>query len=173
MPAPGPAARQASIRPVRADDLPALRAMLALPQVASGYFGSQARDVDIAAALQWNADLADAGLGHALLGTCPNSGTVVAYAKICDGQLGYAVAPAFWRHGLATALVLAVCIREVESRPQSIVRAEVLRENIASVRVLEKTGFRFRGLRPVSLHGRRGTLAMLGFELDASPRALA
>ncbi|MBW8758598.1 MAG: GNAT family N-acetyltransferase [Burkholderiales bacterium] len=57
-------------------------------------------------------------------------------------EIGWFVAPDWWRRGVATALVRRLCMD-----PETAF-AQVHRDNLASIRLLEKLGFRFAGLRP-------------------------
>jgi RimJ/RimL family protein N-acetyltransferase len=57
-----------------------------------------------------------------------------------DVEIGYGVCESFQSRGVATEAVLAVC--EIARRGARAVIAETDRENVASRRVLEKSGFR-------------------------------
>jgi len=62
------------------------------------------------------------------------------------GHLGYELAPAAWGRGLATEAVRAVVRFGHEQVELNRIEAAVMLENHASVRVLEKAGFREEGV---------------------------
>jgi RimJ/RimL family protein N-acetyltransferase len=66
------------------------------------------------------------------------AGSVVSFLRGDDRQVGYWVARAHWRKGIATA-ALALLLETVTERP---LYARVAAHNHGSLRVLEKCGFR-------------------------------
>jgi RimJ/RimL family protein N-acetyltransferase len=60
-------------------------------------------------------------------------------------DIAFFVEPAFWGNGFASEALQAVCARMVPD--ETTVQAFVMRENVASRRVLEKACFEFAGLR--------------------------
>lgn len=56
-------------------------------------------------------------------------------------EIGYGIAEEFQGHGYATEAVTAAVDRALEQSVITCVTAEVEKDNIASVRVLEKSGF--------------------------------
>ena len=85
----------------------------------------------------------------------PNPATRVGWVEVSravvrDEELrciGYEFAPAFWGNGYAPEAVCAVVTYVFESLNAPVVVAYTRPENHRSVRVLQKTGFRFRGER--------------------------
>jgi RimJ/RimL family protein N-acetyltransferase len=80
-----------------------------------------------------------------------------------SGQLSYFVVPALWGRGFATEMVNAVCEPVGLNLGLSSLGAVVLRDNLASLRVLEKSGFRFHGLTYASRAGGAVPRAALRF----------
>jgi RimJ/RimL family protein N-acetyltransferase len=157
----------AVIRPASERDLPALATLLAMPEIATAYFGAVA-SLDMAyARLQHNQAEAGQGRGEAWV-TCAQGqpSDVLAYAAIIGGRLAYFVHPAWRRRGLACAIGAAACSRAFEARPAANIEALAFRDNRASVAVLERLGFRFTGLSWPMVKGRPQPVAMLQFELD-------
>ncbi|HTW83434.1 MAG TPA: GNAT family N-acetyltransferase [Candidatus Sulfotelmatobacter sp.] len=62
-------------------------------------------------------------------------------------NVGYALRPEYWGRGYASELCAAVAQAVAASRPTAI-RAVVLESNLASRRVLEKSGFQLVGPNP-------------------------
>ena len=67
-------------------------------------------------------------------------GQVVGAGLRRGAEIGWFVAPAWWRRGVATALVRRLCLD-----PEAAF-ARVHRDNLASIRLVEKLGFRFTDL---------------------------
>jgi RimJ/RimL family protein N-acetyltransferase len=65
------------------------------------------------------------------------AGSVLVYEEDGHREVSYWIGRAFWGQGVATR-ALADFLREIETRP---VYARAARDNIASLRVLEKNGF--------------------------------
>ena len=63
-------------------------------------------------------------------------------------EIGYSVVPAFQGHGYATEMVRALMARAFSVTGIARVIAHTSRENIASIKVLERCGFTRRGLGP-------------------------
>jgi RimJ/RimL family protein N-acetyltransferase len=59
-------------------------------------------------------------------------------------ELGYWVAPAFWRTGYASEAVEAV-VRNASASFEGIITAELIQDNEASAKVLTRSGFRYLG----------------------------
>jgi RimJ/RimL family protein N-acetyltransferase len=70
---------------------------------------------------------------------------VIGAAMFDDGYFWYFVHPLLWRQGLGRELVSAACDLLIE-RGIAALYANVARENVASVRLLESAGFTFQGL---------------------------
>jgi [ribosomal protein S5]-alanine N-acetyltransferase len=69
-------------------------------------------------------------------------------------EIGYGVNPAFQGRGYASELVIAFCTWLLERKSVGSVRAETLIDNLASIRVLEKSGFVRTGTRDDPSDGR-------------------
>jgi [ribosomal protein S5]-alanine N-acetyltransferase len=63
-------------------------------------------------------------------------------------ELGFVIGRAWWGKGLGTAAAHLVVRFALDTLNLAEIRAELLESNIASRRVLEKTGFRFRSVIP-------------------------
>jgi RimJ/RimL family protein N-acetyltransferase len=87
--------------------------------------------------------------------------------SICEGNLSYFLAPAYWGQGLGGEAVHAACAL---FRTQELhhLRARVLRRNLASRRILESVGFVFSGL---ILRAR--TPPVLQYRFSAAPARVA
>lgn len=77
-------------------------------------------------------------------------------------ELGYWLARSYWRQGIMTSASKLVCIFGFKQLKLHRIYATVLPENKASIRVLEKAGFKFEGkLRKLHKRGRRLLDALL------------
>jgi RimJ/RimL family protein N-acetyltransferase len=65
------------------------------------------------------------------------AGNVVSWVDGDDRLVGYWIGRRFWGTGVATK-ALALFVKEIDQRP---LRAYVARQNVGSIRVLEKCGF--------------------------------
>jgi [ribosomal protein S5]-alanine N-acetyltransferase len=74
------------------------------------------------------------------------SSSILGAARIDHGELSYYIDPAHWGQGYGSELVHAVCARAGDLLRWDRLTAVVRRDNIASRRILEKTGFLFGGL---------------------------
>ncbi|MEJ7807875.1 MAG: GNAT family N-acetyltransferase [Telluria sp.] len=152
-------------------DLPDLMALLSVPSVAAGYLGAtgtvkRARDT-----LTRNLAEANAGRGQVWAGCAAgHPETIIAYAALVDRDLAYLVHPSWQGRGLATAFARWACDQAFEACPDRSIGAHVFRDNVASVRVLERLGFQFRGLSWPTVLGCHQPRAMLRYELDAQSR---
>ena len=90
---------------------------------------------------------------------------VIGAARIEEGQISYYVAPDRWRQGFGFELVEAVCAFALPDLRLARLYACVLRDNVASRRILERLGFVFCGLAYRTHAFRRGYYAALNFEL--------
>lgn len=149
-------------------DLPQLMAMLSLPSVAEGYFGTAGSLTLAKDTLTRNLAETDDGRAEVWVGCAVHQPmTLLAYAAVVDGRLAYLVHPGWQGKGLATAIARWACDKAFDARPGLGIGALVFRENVASVRVLEHLGFRFTGLCWPAVLGCHQPRAMLCFELDA------
>ncbi|MCZ8074189.1 MAG: GNAT family N-acetyltransferase [Paucibacter sp.] len=156
------------LRPSTAQDLPPLAALLTLPLVAAGYFGTPGSTTLVMDTLTRNLAEAATGRGEVWV-ACANHrpAALLAYAAVVDNRLAYFVHPRRQGQGLATAMASWACARAFDARPGTGIGAWVFRENRASVTVLERLAFRFTGLYRPAVAGCHQPMAMLGFELDA------
>jgi RimJ/RimL family protein N-acetyltransferase len=75
-----------------------------------------------------------------------SEGTIVGAALVDDGYLWYFVDPLLWGRGYGGEIVAGACDALAVHAPTVRLKANVARDNIASVRLLERVGFRFCGL---------------------------
>lgn len=99
-----------------------------------------------------------------LLATLLDSGEVVGCVQFTPGQIGYFVAPRFWRQALGREMVAASCDHIPYLLGITLLETSVMRENIGSRRILEQCGFDFVGLSKMHLTGRAGQVAMLRYQ---------
>jgi RimJ/RimL family protein N-acetyltransferase len=71
---------------------------------------------------------------------------VVAGALLEQDFISYFVHPGFWRRGIGTRFVAMLVSELHRRRGLTEVKASVLRQNVASQRILERVGFKFAGL---------------------------
>ena len=71
---------------------------------------------------------------------------MVGAAHLYEGEIGYCIEPALWRRGYGYELAEALCRIAREQLRLDKLRAAVRRENLASLRTLERLGFEFCGL---------------------------
>jgi RimJ/RimL family protein N-acetyltransferase len=141
------------LRDVRDDDLPILfEHQLDPAAAATAAFPSRDREAFMA---HWERIRGD---GSVVLRTIlfgeQVAGSVVSWQHEGDRLVGYWIGRDHWGKGIATA-ALAAFVQVVDARP---LHARVAKENVASIRVLEKCGFTRSG----------ETGAELVFRLDAS-----
>lgn len=75
------------------------------------------------------------------------AGNVVSFVHSGEREVGYWVGKEFWDKGIATQ-ALSMFLEQIETRP---LYAHVARHNGASIRVLEKCGFRISAQEPEGL----------------------
>ena len=75
------------------------------------------------------------------------AGNIVSFVNSGEREVGYWIGREFWGRGVAT-LALAGFLRLEARRP---LYASVARHNVASIKVLEKCGFRISGEEPDDL----------------------
>ena len=61
-------------------------------------------------------------------------------------EMGYYIAPSFWGHGLASSAVKQLCALIFQNTDILRIFAQPFAENLASCRVLEKSGFHLEGI---------------------------
>ena len=77
---------------------------------------------------------------------CQKAGEIVGAVGVVDRQLSYFVARKFWGLGYGGAMVREFLQTHVAPWPAAPLRARVVRENLASRRILEAMGFVVVGL---------------------------
>jgi RimJ/RimL family protein N-acetyltransferase len=75
------------------------------------------------------------------------AGNVVSFVRSGEREVGYWVGKDYWGKGVATQ-ALSVFLDDIETRP---LYGHVARHNVASIRVLQKCGFRICGDEPEGL----------------------
>ncbi|HEX2122147.1 MAG TPA: GNAT family N-acetyltransferase [Thermoanaerobaculia bacterium] len=128
------------LRDVRPEDLPVFyehqRDPVALRMAA---FPSRDRDAFDA---HWAKILADDSMGtKTIVADGRVTGYVGSWVQSGERLIGYWIGREFWGGGIATR-ALALFVAELESRP---LYAYVARENLGSIRVLQKCGFTVAG----------------------------
>jgi len=92
---------------------------------------------------------------------------VIGAARIEEDQISYYITPARWSQGFGFELVSAVCGLAWRHLTLEKLYARVLRDNVASRRILERLGFMFCGLAYRTHASRPGLYAVLHFEIHA------
>ncbi|MFG0260070.1 MAG: GNAT family N-acetyltransferase [Phycisphaerales bacterium JB041] len=125
------------LRPVCADDLPALFRMQADPQASRMAVVNPRSPAEFAE--HWNRILADRSVvARAILARDDLVGSINCFRMDGVDAVGYWIARDHWGRGIATR-ALELLLGEVATRP---LHARVARSNIGSILVLERNGFR-------------------------------
>lgn len=123
-----------------------LAAMLSDPRVHEPFFAHGRRDGIEARLEEWRR-LAGAGGENLLFAvTGVESGEVVGCIHLIGAHLSYFVAPAHWGRGFGGEMVAAFMERHARWDEREAIYTTVVRENLASRRILEKAGFAFAGV---------------------------
>ncbi len=131
---------QVALRPVADSDLPFLFANQQDPvATAMAAFPTRDREAFWAHLSKIRADKA-VTLRTVLVGS-EVAGTINSWPQDGRAMVGYWIGRAFWGRGVATE-ALRLLLREVKERP---LYAHVAKQNVGSVRVLEKCGFKIVG----------------------------
>lgn len=79
-----------------------------------------------------------------------------------SAEIAYDLAPAYWGRGIASAICDTVCTWAFQEYGFVRIQATVLESNLASARVIEKSGFRYEGLLRAfrNVRGARGNFKM-------------
>jgi [ribosomal protein S5]-alanine N-acetyltransferase len=105
------------------------------------YVSRRVRDYETGPILHWGISL---GEGKSLIGS-------IGIDAISDinfsGELGYVLARPFWRKGYMTEAVRIVIDSTFRFTPLNRIEANCLVPNLASARVIEKSGMTFEGVR--------------------------
>ena len=130
------------LRPLTDDDAAALSAM-GVPHVAR-MMSSVAAPWPLADVQDWIAKSRWRGCPGFRLGICLPDGTLIGSAGLGGDPLGcaYFLAPAHWGRGYATEAMLAFLADAFARFGLSVIEAEALIDNPASLRVLAKLGFK-------------------------------
>jgi RimJ/RimL family protein N-acetyltransferase len=144
------------LRALRIDDAPVLHAWLSDERVMRYWSTKPHRTID--ETMDWvRLSLAEMGAGNAhdflvLHGETP-VGRVAFWA---GNEVGYFIDPAFWGQGFATEALGALSTYGFDRLGFTEIRAEIDPDNAASLRVLEKLGFRRTGFaeRTLEIGGR-------------------
>jgi RimJ/RimL family protein N-acetyltransferase len=143
----------------------ALRELLSDPQVALPLFGGNADDQRIDRYLRRYQPEALLHEDRYVLALNARA-AVLGAASIFDGALSFVVAPSCWGRGIGRELVDALCADSPGEADCQCLSAMVYRENLRSRRLLESTGFAFRGLLHAGVDAYAGR-AMLRYERQA------
>jgi ribosomal-protein-alanine N-acetyltransferase len=157
-----------AIAQCRADDVPALYSIASDPRVGQSYY------VGMPVGLQpLSAQRNPNGTAGGALDLCVRraDGEIIGSIRFDGGQLSYFVAPAEWGKGYGREMVDAACRHYAARLVPPVIHAEVIRENIASRRILERLGFRFTGLALRRWGGRQGWATMVCYELSTPAAA--
>ncbi|MEO6788745.1 MAG: GNAT family N-acetyltransferase [Chthoniobacteraceae bacterium] len=90
------------------------------------------------------------------------SGRVTGAVQFAGDNLGFFVSPDAWGQGYGREMVLACCERLPARLGLTELEATVMRENVASRRILERAGFAFAGLH-TEPRPRLGVLTLLRY----------
>lgn len=148
------------IRALSAQDVPVLAVALADPSVMRYSLRGVLTREQTAEFVEWCIGLyRERGYGpwaliekdsKALVGFCGLSPEVIDGAE--EVHIGYRLAPQFWGHGLAAEAVKSVLVLGFQQFALPLIAAIVEPEHTASVRVLEKSGF--KSFERKRFHGR-------------------
>ncbi|MBD8574717.1 GNAT family N-acetyltransferase [Pseudomonas syringae] len=147
------------LRGFQADDLPELCALLADPQ-AMRYSVHGVMTTAASAQFLYRCCEALARDGFAPLAMIEQASgqwvgfcglSLETFEQMPEVMLGYRLRPAYWNQGLATEAVRAVLIHAFDTLELGSVTAVVEPDNLASVQVLHKVGF--RGWLTTMYHG--------------------
>ena len=140
---PNPAASKIVLRPVVPADLPIFFAQQ-LDPVANHMAAFTAKDPTDRAAFDahWAKILADETIIiRTVLLDGQVAGSVSSFEQFGEREVTYWIGRAFWGKGVATQ-ALAALLAQVETRP---IFARAAKDNLASLRVLQKCGFKIIG----------------------------
>ena len=167
---PGIGTDRLTLRQPRLDDAEALARHLATYDVAR-MLPSLPFPYDRQDALEWllpRASGVTAGWSLAITGNGDDTAIgVVSIERMGeDWVLGYWLAPAFWRQGLASEAVAALVAAFRDEAPGAALKSSVLSDNPASFRILSGLGFRVTGCRDVFCQARGQMKTLIELALD-------
>ncbi len=112
----------------------------------------------------WRRILADGSIvKKAVLFQGDLAGNIVCFEQADERQVGYWIGQAFWGKGIASEALLQF-LEVVQQRP---LFAHVAKQNVGSIRVLEKSGFTRIGENPVTDAPGAEPVEELVFKLDS------
>jgi RimJ/RimL family protein N-acetyltransferase len=129
-----------SFRPLEADDLPALTALVSDWAVVRN-LGSWPWPPDPAFTASRAKPYAGPGFVWAILRDATMIGTVSVTGPDDDAELGYSLLPAHHGQGIVTHAARAAIAHAFATRPIDRIRADIWADNIASARLLARAGF--------------------------------
>jgi RimJ/RimL family protein N-acetyltransferase len=94
-------------------------------------------------------------------------GSVLSYEESGKPEVSYWIGKAYWGQGIATRALAAFLARANKTRP---IYARVAKDNLGSLRVLEKCGFRITGQAKGFANARGQEVEELILELSANER---
>ena len=142
-PNPDSQTQSITLRPVMADDLPIFFEQQRDPE-AVHMAAFTARDPDDLEAFlsHWQRVLAnETNINRTILWKGQVAGNIVCYLRDGQPEIGYWIGKEHWGRGIATQ-ALRLFLAELEVRP---LHASAARDNLASIHVLEKCGFKLSG----------------------------
>lgn len=116
----------------------------------------------------WNRIMADATVIIKTI-VCDGQvvGSVLSYEESGKPEVSYWIGKAYWGQGIATRALAAFLARANKTRP---IYARVAKDNLGSLRVLEKCGFRITGQAKGFANARGQEVEELILELSANER---
>lgn len=153
-----------SIEPCSAAAARSVQLIVSDPRVAQPYYLGQTSALLPVGALEDWQQSSDGWARHARFNFAVASRSdsqVVGCVQFTTTQLSYFVAPAFWRQGYGREMVLACCQQLPQRLGIHALQAIVVRENMASRRILEHAGFAFSALATQPRSDRRGAVMVL------------
>jgi RimJ/RimL family protein N-acetyltransferase len=127
-------------------DWPVLHCILANKEVAFGYFGAfDAVKINLHNEISREREIGKDADCLSWVFSDNNRNKPIGYVRIAGGELSYFLDRAFWGRGLARQGVAEACERYTQYRDISSFEAKVLRENIASQKLLQALSFRYAG----------------------------
>ncbi|MGN6529450.1 MAG: GNAT family N-acetyltransferase [Burkholderiaceae bacterium] len=122
---------------------------------------------DPADAQPWEHQASDWALaGRLTLAVRDAGGSTLGCIRFHGVHLSYFLAPEAWRRGHGAAMIAAACRHYPARLGLQRLQARVLRDNVASRRILEGTGFAFKGLEQRAPAGGAGRLTVLRYEFS-------
>ncbi|WKB52754.1 GNAT family N-acetyltransferase [Eleftheria terrae] len=156
------------IEAMRAADLRSVADLLAVPAIAAAYYGQPRTRAHILEELERQAHACGAPAIQLVRRPVDQESLVAGAAWVRDGIVSYVVSPGCQRQGCGLQLLRAACRLAGEQGGLGRLRASVLRDNRASIRLLEGERFCFVGLSYRS-HRAGGRQVVLDYLWHAAP----